>query len=227
MKEPTRLLRADATRLERSLLEAVKSECPSPDQSLRMRMALGLPVTGLAATGIKAAAAAWGQATLLAVVAAAVVGTTSSSAPRLDGAGPSVVRPHGQAPVRAAEPAPVTSATDFGALEPAPDPPKPAAPASSRASAPSDVREEIRLLDQARDALKSEQPAQALERLAVYTARFPRGAFRQEAMVLRIEALGRSGDQARARAMANRFLKEHPESPHAERVVRSVASAGP
>ena len=224
MKEPKRLLRGDATRLERSLLEAVRSERPSPDQRLRMRMALGLPVTGLAATGIKAAAAAWGQAAVLAVVAAGVVGTASS--PDLDRVRPSVAEPPSPAPVRAAEPAPIASTTDLEALELAPmDPPKPAA--SSRASTPSDLREEIRLLDQAREALKNEAPAQALERLGVYTARFPRGAFRQEAMVLRIEALGRSGDQARARAMASRFLKDHPESPHAERVVRSVSSASP
>ena len=226
MKEPKRLLRADATHIERCLLEAARSECPSPDQQLRMRMALGLPVTGIAATGIKAAAAAWGHAAVLAVVAAGVVGTASSPEPELDRTGPSLVRPLNQAPVRAAEPGPVASATDLEALELAPlDPPKPAA--SSRASSPNDLREEIRLLDQARAALKNEAPAEALERLGAYGARFPRGAFRQEAMVLRIEALGRSGDQAGARAMANRFLKEHPESPHAERVVRSVSSASP
>jgi hypothetical protein len=230
MKEPKRLLRADATGLERLLLEAAGSERPLPDQRLRMRIALGLPVSGLAATGIKAAAAAWGHAALFAVVAAGMAGSMSQpELPRAQGnVGFSVIRPSSLLPAHVTEPAPVASAANPVAPEPTPmDRPKPAGSSNTRASTPSDLREEIRLLDQAREALRHEAPTRALERLGHYAVRFPRGSFRQEAMVLRIEALARSGERARARVMADRFLAEHPESPHADRVARSVSSSGP
>ena len=40
-----------------------------------------------------------------------------------------------------------------------------------------------------------------------------------------MEALKQSGEDARARTLAKRFLAEHPESPHVERV-EHVGNAG-
>jgi hypothetical protein len=228
MKEPKRMLAADATGLERLLLQAVAGERPSADQRLRMRAALGLPVFGLAAAGIKAAVAAWGPAALIAVVAAVAAGGASSREPERmadqASAGIAVVRPAEPVPAKA----PVAALPDLEASEAAASEPAKAVALPKRpSSVASDLREEIRLLDQARAALRESAPARALERIGQYSRRFPHGQFRQEATVLRIEALAQNGERASAEAMARRFLAAHPESPHAQRVAGSVASSRP
>jgi TolA-binding protein len=188
-----------------------------------MRRALGLPLL-LSFAGAKAAAVAWAQAAVAAVVAAGLVGTASSP-PRepvtSPASAPADIRP--TPPAVRAVPAIISSAVPAPAEE---------AKAPKRAPAPApapsqDVREEIRLLDHARAALLQHAPSRALERLAQYTQRFPRGALRQEAAVLRIEALRAQGDQTRAAVLAQEFLAKHPGSPHAERVTAAAASATP
>jgi TolA-binding protein len=87
----------------------------------------------------------------------------------------------------------------------------------SKAQAP-DIREEIRMLDQARSAVKGGESSEALRLLSKYEQRFPHGQFRQEVQVLRMEALKQSGESERAAALAKKFLAEHPKSPHVERV---------
>jgi TolA-binding protein len=184
-----------------------------------MRRALGLPVL-LSFAGFKAAAVAWAQATVVAVVGAGLVGTASSP-PRepgpLPASAPADIRP--RPPVVREAPATIPPAVPAPAEEAQ-------APKRAPTRAPSDdVREEIRLLDHARAALLQRAPSRALERLNLYARRFPRGALRQEAAVLRIEALRAQGDQARAAALAQEFLAKHPGSPHAERVTAAAASA--
>jgi len=218
MRDPERLL-ARTTGLERALPVAAARERPSRELHTRMRRVLGLPLL-LSFAGFKAAAIAWAQATAVAVVAAGLVGTASSPSREPSSSpasAPADIRP----PPPVVRPAPATEAS------PAPAPPD-EAKASKRAPAraPSDdVREEIRLLDHARAALLQHAPARALERLGQYAQRFPRGALRQEAAVLRIEALREQGDPARAAALAQEFLAKHPGSPHAERVMAAAASA--
>jgi outer membrane protein assembly factor BamD (BamD/ComL family) len=85
-------------------------------------------------------------------------------------------------------------------------------------SASGDLREEIRLLDQARAAVRTGANLQALKLLEKYERRYPRSQFRQEAQVLRVEALARSGQKQAAAALGKKFVAEHPESPHVERV---------
>jgi outer membrane protein assembly factor BamD (BamD/ComL family) len=46
---------------------------------------------------------------------------------------------------------------------------------------------------------------------------YPRGVFAQERDALAIEALMRSGDMTRAKALAEEFVSAHPNSPHAHR----------
>jgi hypothetical protein len=218
MKDPERLL-SRTTGLERALLVAAARERPPRELRARMRHALGLPLL-LSFAGVKGAAVAWAQATVVAIVAAGLVGTASSpprgpvSSPASE---PVDVRP--RPPVVREVPAPIPSAVPAPAEEAK-------APKRAPARAPSDdVREEIRLLDHARAALLQRAPSRALERLAQYAQRFPRGALRQEAAVLRIEALRGQGDQAQAAALAQQFLAKHPGSPHAERVMAAAASA--
>jgi len=81
-----------------------------------------------------------------------------------------------------------------------------------------EVKQEIGLLDAARGRLTAGQPRSALTLLTQYDRRFPRGTFAPEAVALRIEAYVAAGDATTARTLARRFLKEHHESPLADRV---------
>ena len=219
MRDPKRMLDGDGTAFERALLSAVAAERPSRDLHRNMRLGLGLVGAGAMA---KAASANWHQ---LALAGAVVVGLVTGGA---------VVAKHqaGEAPVlqNVAPPAPAPVAPKTERVEPVPvtvpelpaEAPK-AAPAEpvqreARAQPVSDIREEIRLLDQARGAVRSGSHEKALRVLAKYDQKFPRGQFRQEVKVLRMEALEGRGESARAQELARKFLAEHPNSPHVERV---------
>ena len=222
MKEPKRLLEGDGTAFEQALLGAIARERPSRDLHRKMSLGIGLVGVGVVA---KAASASWNQIAMAGVV---VVGLVTGGAV--------VVKRELDRPMPVAQalglptPASFDVAHPAAPLEPVPEsvPSDSAAgpelvqrePAVRRgATAPvADIRDEIRLLDQARSAARSGRSAQALRALAKYEQRYPRGQFRQEVQVLRMEALAQTGQAERASALAKRFLAEHPESPHVERV---------
>lgn len=79
------------------------------------------------------------------------------------------------------------------------------------------------MLRGARLALEQE-PRRALALTAEHKQRFPSGVLAQEREVIAIEALARLGRQDAARARADRFTADFPDSPHRERV--DEASAG-
>jgi hypothetical protein len=96
-----------------------------------------------------------------------------------------------------------------------------ASPAGRRAVVRSqpDISPEIAALDEARTALRQGRAQDALAALDRYGAEYGKnGGLRVEAMVLRIDALLRSGNRARATALANAFLARNPKSPYAARV---------
>jgi TolA-binding protein len=214
-----RLLDDGGTDFEHSLLSALRDEKPSPELVARMQQGLGLST---AATGTAAAASSVGWVKVALVGLAAVglagvayVGLRSADSPVavLPSVKPVPVKV--EAPVTA-EPKPV-SVSELAvaqAEEPAPSKPRPVA------SVAPDLREEIRLLDQARSAVRAGDGSQALALLAKYARRYPRGQFRQEAQVLRVEALEQSGNKQAAVALGKKFVAAHPESPHVERVER-------
>ena len=80
------------------------------------------------------------------------------------------------------------------------------------------------MLEAARSALAAGAADRALQLLARHDRRYPHGSVRPEATVLRVEALARRGETDAARALATRFLAQHPDSPLAERVARLAAS---
>jgi len=230
MTEPKRWADEDATPLERSLLEAMRAERPGPRLSRRMRRAIGLGGTLVAVkllgSGLAAAAIVASGIAITSMMendapapppaapgSARIVERVAPPAPP-----PSAAEAHEESapPSPSAAPRPVPQDAGQRAAAPRPSPPP------AKIDAESALREEIRLLDGARAALRRGAPKQAREELDRYAARFPRGAFRQEASVLRIEALGASGERARATALARDFLRQHPESPHAERVARML-----
>lgn len=222
MKDPRRLLDGDGTAFERTLLGAIAGERPPLHLHRKMRLGLGLAGVG---TTAKTAAASLGPIALAAVVVGSVVAGGAAlvrheSTPPAPAAPTKTVR----APAvvaRASEPTAAASVTK-GATETNPARIVPREPAARRTTdglgTNSNIREEIRLLDEARSAVRGGAVEDALRVLANYEQRFPRGQFRQEMQVLRMEALNRTGEGERATALAKRFLAEHPKSPHRERV---------
>jgi type IV secretory pathway VirB10-like protein len=89
-----------------------------------------------------------------------------------------------------------------------------AARSSATAASQPDIAEEIQNIDSARALIRQGRTKEAL-------AALDRGKSKSlgvEATVLRIEALMRQGDRARATALANSFLAAHPKSPYAARI---------
>jgi hypothetical protein len=80
------------------------------------------------------------------------------------------------------------------------------------------LREEGRLVGEARDSLRRGDATGALAQLEQIRARFPGGALAQEREALAIEALARSGQRAAASNRAAAFLRAYPTSQLAERV---------
>ena len=88
---------------------------------------------------------------------------------------------------------------------------------------------EVELVQTARAALARGDTGEALRTLDVHDREFPRGTLRPESRVLRIETLVRSGgaqELARANALGDAFLREHPSGPQARRV-RAVLGREP
>ncbi|HXJ22212.1 MAG TPA: hypothetical protein VMT03_18470 [Polyangia bacterium] len=241
---PERLLAGDATDFERRVLGAARDKGPSAAASARMARALGVTATSIGvataaktlaagATATKATAAAatstvwttwpWVSAAVFGLaVAGAVVGVRSWRTPSSQ-----------PARISAPQPAPEQPAP----LQPAPGEPLPAAAAmpAERTSvgvaprrhghpavAEGDLRDQIALVDSARQALTTGSPERSLELLRRYQDRYPSGSFRPEASALAIEALMKAGREAEARAQATRFIGEHRGSLLANRVSELV-----
>jgi len=220
--DPTRLTVVGATDLERNLLQAARRERPSPELTKRMAAGLGISVAAAVTTAAapvaaaKTTLAAWISGSVIAVaVAAGVVGVRLASGP--------------ERAVRASKPA----AAPIAARQEEPSIAVPAAVASPEkridrsrkrvAVAPAaDLRDQIALIDAARTAVKAGLTERALVLLHRYDVSYPGGAFRPEALALRIETLGDGGHRAEAKALAREFLARYPQSPLADRVSRAA-----
>jgi outer membrane protein assembly factor BamD (BamD/ComL family) len=82
------------------------------------------------------------------------------------------------------------------------------------------LAEEGRLLASAHRLVQAGQGSEALRVLGNLKQRYPRSVLSQEREVLTIEALAATGDLAAARALTQKFLARHPQSPHASRLER-------
>jgi hypothetical protein len=219
--DPERLKTSSATKLERRLLSAAGDELPSPELTARMRQAIGITAVGTGAAGGSALAAttktgglAWISAGL---VTAAIVGGAAGIW--------SAYRPaatHAAAPAQCAAPLPAPA-------EIAAPPPAVTRHERRRAHAPvvaeverGDLRAEIALVDEARTALRERSPRRALALLRRYAVAYPEGTFAPEVEALKVEALDQSGEHRLASSLARTFVSEHPDSPLAERVARSI-----
>jgi len=199
MKDLKPLLREGASDFERQLLSAAMRERPSPQLHSRMRRTLGLtgPIAWAGSVKAMLATVAGKGAVAVAVVglAAGVVGLRAQQAERSAPSANVAVEAPSTAPA-----APIPAAVPPSlAVAPAAAPAAPAAvePAAEEPSS-GELREEIRLLDEARSALQRGSGAAALEQLDRYRQHFPSGVLRREASLLRQQAVaGRSAGAAR------------------------------
>jgi len=82
-------------------------------------------------------------------------------------------------------------------------------------AAPDALLEEVSLLDRARLRLSRRDAAGAQQDADAYLARFPDGRLASEATVIRIRAVFLSQGRSAAAPLAEAFLRQHPDSPHA------------
>ena len=151
-----RLLDDGGTDFEHSLLSALRDEKPSPELVARMQEGLGLSAAAATGTAAAASSVGWAKVALigLAAVGIAGIGYVGLSSPESPVAVLPSVKP---VPVKVEAPAiaeptpvPVAELEVTRTEDPAPAKPRPVA------SVAPDLREEIRLLDQARSLLVQE-----------------------------------------------------------------------
>jgi hypothetical protein len=211
----------DLSEFEQRWLSAARAEEPPPEVVSRIERALGIGAPApLAAPSSNAAAAAKPGLSGLKIAALSALGVGGAVGLVLLLSRPSSPPPIAAPP--AVEPPPVVEHAASPHEERGPAPPTAAiAPAAERpagAAGPGALRDEIALIDGARAALAAGAPDHALTLLERYRARHPHGMLLPEALAMRIEAIDRSGDHARARSLARAFLAEYPHSPLAQRV---------
>jgi hypothetical protein len=145
---------------------------------------------------------------------------------------PPPVRDEAPAPTPRATPAAASATCATGpcmraAPQPAPAAPprvhKPASRAEAAAPSAGSAVNELQLIDEARQSLRS-SPARALALADEHAQRFPRGSMAEEREVIRISALMNLGQTSRARALAQDFLRTNPGSAYARRVEAAVAT---
>lgn len=224
MHDPERLLNGGATEAELALLRAAAAEEPPPDGARRLAETLGvagmLPVAGLAHAA-QAQAAQLAPAALSTAVRAKLAlkwVALASSGLALGGTVlvtslPRKTPPSPQPRSHAAASAPIERSvvreTEDAGLDAQASTPKPRSLA---------VADELARLDRARAALAARDARRALAQLAGYADAHPDGMLREEAQLLRIEALTQEKRRARARREAAAFLRAYPTSVHAARM---------
>ena len=236
MKDLSRLLDEQGTDpLEADLLRLARSEGPSGESRRRILAGLGVAVAAGTVSQSSAAATStagvasrsglkWGIGSALGVGAcAAAFLIFSHHAPNAEPApvGPVVTTaaptpdPTPLAAPVAPNAVPSAQVTKLEDLPTLPD--NSASDAAHSVAAPS-LADEVAAIKSAKSALASGNAAQSLRELDAYRSHFPHGRLTQEASVVRIEALLKSGNQAAANAAADRFLAAHADSPYAARV---------
>ncbi len=245
MSDLLRWTEEGATGGESALLEASRAERAPAHARARTLRALGVSsvvattavtaTTASAAPAVSASAMGWGLVVKVVGVSmlagGLLAGTLAVRAAHKPVAPPTAPRfadtPATSAPVARA---PAASAPPSVSVEPSPsalateNPPhtgiraRPRSPAERPTSANDHLAREVVALEHAQRALAAHDPAGALRWLDQYRADFPSGALASDATVLRVQALLAKGDRAGAKALAERYAKDHPDSPYAKRI---------
>lgn len=247
MKDPERFIERGAGALEAELVGSMRDDVPSAAAKARALAAFGLGAAATAASSATAAAVS-GKAAASSVVSLAAkwlivgagttvlaVGVAHRAGWSFDGAAHRTPAPAALPAPKQAAPASVvakhddtesapssgeTAASDGQVTAPSSRSAAGVRVRSARAPSAPDVElaEEVRALDQARQAALSHDSARALRLVTAYQAKFPKGKLGPEATVLAIEALIASGQKGAAAHLARTFLQRDPSGPLAERV---------
>lgn len=232
MMDPERLKVSNATKLERRLLSAAGEELPSPELTARMRQAIG--ITAVGAGGSTLAATTKGGSTVGAGGITSGLGWISAGlvTAAIVGGAAGIWSSYRHPTAMHAAPTPIPA--QCVAAIPAPAEKSAVAPIATRHERRrahpltvaegnhGDLHAEIALVDEARTALREQSPKRALAALRRYATAYPEGTFGPEAEALKIEALDQSGEHRLASSLARTFVSQHPDSPLAERVARSI-----
>lgn len=112
-------------------------------------------------------------------------------------------------PARASAAAEVRTSLPRGALP---------RPAPSSTGDKFSLAAEVTALDQARQAVQRRETVRAIALLDAYQGQFPEGALKQEAAVLRVQALQASGRTQEARELGQSLIRKDPTGPHTQRI---------
>lgn len=114
-----------------------------------------------------------------------------------------------------AQPAPVVAPTTEPQHDIKPEPPSvKAPPAPSAAPSASPIApSEVQAIEAAREAVARGDSSGALRTLDNYDATHPNGSLQAESAALRVQAVSKAGNSAKARNLANDFEKKYPTSP--------------
>ncbi len=228
----------------KSLLDSAAGDVPSPqaeDRTLRaVEQQLVVPkgwprgwVIGGTVVGI--------GALLLLLGRAYQSGHTSPATVKTPPVEPAVTEPAVPPPLPTVEPTAPPTATATTAIVPASGaspatatvrapfvhPSATAAVPSATVDAPLGLRDELALIDEARTELSAGNATSALGTLGRYDKRYPQGLLREEATAVRVEALFAAGKTSEGRSTAEAFLREHPQSTHAQHVRSLLDSHAP
>jgi hypothetical protein len=232
MSDPPRLIDEGATDFEAKLLRAGRRDAPSPRG--RRQILTGLGIGGLfstlaVSTGAEASVRGWliaaGSGAAGALVIWAGVEMWPTPSPDAVVSPPPVAAP-AVAVHRAVAPAVETAPPATPAAEQPLPAVRAARPQPSTERKSDGLSAELAALDVARRALASGKPHAALRALDEYTRSFRERRLDAEAGVLRIEALFAAGESARARRLAEDFLRANPNGPYEKRV-RSLIAESP
>jgi hypothetical protein len=255
MMDPRPWLEEDATKLEKALLLAGRTDGPRKGAASRLLAAIeGLPDAPLVSAAPRAlvkpvAPIRWAKIALFAMGVGGAGGVTYHLA-RPHGVVPSAVAPASvisqtaplAAPGEALAPAEApVSAESRGVLavprEAEPDlVPAEGSAAVRRVNPTGQAREapreatlgdETRALDRARAALDTHRPSEVLRLLDDYHRRFPQGRLRPEALVLRLAALVQAGRRDAANSLASQLLANPAYEAYAARIRSLVGEAKP
>jgi hypothetical protein len=246
MTSPNRLLDSARNPNARALLRAGLEEGPRPAALRSTALALGVtasvaltaPATAMAAPSLALMTAKWvAVGTLAGVTLAGGVNVLTthvdapspaplaatlrpSTAPSSRGAAPPAI-PVPAVPEPAADVSPRVGARS-PVSAPAPTIALPPAEAGRHSTGMLPERPglagEVANIDAARRALAAGDAQTALQQLGQYYGRARTGTLDREAQLLRIDALLRAGQTARAHELAEQYLASYPHDPHAARL---------
>lgn len=238
MNDPERLLDSDRTGLTAALIAAGREDAPSErllaDTLAVIGAGTAVVAAGAAATALGAGSSATalkaGGTTSLAALAFKWLGIGAAGGALTVGAaigveraaspGPSPREPAAAAakasPTTEAAPPPVRPALP-AAAPPAPLEPVPSVAPSAKKPARLSIADETQALDRARRELASGNARGALLTLDAYDQSPGPRRLQQEALLLRMDALEKSGNPSAAKIVAQSLLDQSPNGPHAAR----------